>query len=139
MVTGRSAPSPPVEGTDGLTHSGLTFPAQFRKDRERQNLPAELLGDGQCPCAPAQRGEALLQVKGNRIIYAGGDSAVAKVLGQRIAPKSIARDLFELGLTFNGYVKEYDVERFYRDQKLLDIGEGTSEVQRIVISRYIGC
>jgi short-chain 2-methylacyl-CoA dehydrogenase len=38
-----------------------------------------------------------------------------------------------------GLMKEYDVERFYRDQKLLDIGEGTSEVQRIVISRQIGC
>ena len=38
-----------------------------------------------------------------------------------------------------GLMKEYDVERFYRDQKLLDIGEGTSEVQRLVISRYIGC
>jgi alkylation response protein AidB-like acyl-CoA dehydrogenase len=38
-----------------------------------------------------------------------------------------------------GLMKDYSVERFYRDQKLLDIGEGTSEVQRIVISRYIGC
>lgn len=38
-----------------------------------------------------------------------------------------------------GLMKEYDVERFYRDQKLLDIGEGTSEIQRLVISRYIGC
>ncbi len=38
-----------------------------------------------------------------------------------------------------GLMKEYHVERFYRDQKLLDIGEGTSEVQRIVISRHIGC
>lgn len=38
-----------------------------------------------------------------------------------------------------GLMKEYHVERFYRDQKLLDIGEGTSEVQRMVISRYIGC
>jgi len=38
-----------------------------------------------------------------------------------------------------GLMKDYGVERFYRDQKLLDIGEGTSEVQRIVISRYIGC
>ena len=38
-----------------------------------------------------------------------------------------------------GLMKENHVERFYRDQKLLDIGEGTSEVQRIVISRYIGC
>ena len=38
-----------------------------------------------------------------------------------------------------GLMKEYHVERFFRDQKLLDIGEGTSEVQRVVISRYIGC
>ena len=37
-----------------------------------------------------------------------------------------------------GLMKEYEVERFYRDQKLLEIGEGTSEVQRIVISRLVG-
>ncbi len=38
-----------------------------------------------------------------------------------------------------GLMREYDVERFFRDQKLLEIGEGTSEIQRMVISRYIGC
>ena len=38
-----------------------------------------------------------------------------------------------------GLMKEYDVERFFRDAKLLEIGEGTSEIQRIVISRLIGC
>lgn len=38
-----------------------------------------------------------------------------------------------------GLMKEYDAERFYRDQKLLEIGEGTSEIQRLVISRMIGC
>jgi len=38
-----------------------------------------------------------------------------------------------------GLMKDYHVERFYRDHKLLEIGEGTSEVQRIVISRHIGC
>ncbi|HPA73847.1 MAG TPA: acyl-CoA dehydrogenase family protein, partial [Spirochaetota bacterium] len=38
-----------------------------------------------------------------------------------------------------GLMKEYNVERFYRDYKLLTIGEGTSEIQRIVISRQIGC
>jgi short/branched chain acyl-CoA dehydrogenase len=37
-----------------------------------------------------------------------------------------------------GLMKEYNVERFYRDQKLLEIGEGTSEVQRLVIARYLG-
>jgi alkylation response protein AidB-like acyl-CoA dehydrogenase len=38
-----------------------------------------------------------------------------------------------------GYMKEYHVERFMRDAKLLEIGEGTSEIQRIVISRELGC
>ena len=38
-----------------------------------------------------------------------------------------------------GLMKEYHVERFFRDQKLLEIGEGTSEIQRLVISRHIGC
>ncbi|MBR9980770.1 MAG: acyl-CoA dehydrogenase family protein [Desulfatitalea sp.] len=38
-----------------------------------------------------------------------------------------------------GLMQDYHVERFYRDHKLLEIGEGTSEVQRIVISRHIGC
>ena len=37
-----------------------------------------------------------------------------------------------------GLMREYEVERFYRDQKLLEIGEGTSEVQRIVIARHLG-
>ena len=36
-----------------------------------------------------------------------------------------------------GYIKEYDVERFFRDSKILEIGEGTSEIQRIIISRDI--
>lgn len=38
-----------------------------------------------------------------------------------------------------GLMEEYNVARFYRDQKLLEIGEGTSEIQRLVISRYLGC
>jgi len=38
-----------------------------------------------------------------------------------------------------GLMREYDVERLWRDQRILQIGEGTSEVQRIVISRAIGC
>lgn len=37
-----------------------------------------------------------------------------------------------------GLMKEFDVERFYRDQRILEIGEGTSEIQRIVIARHLG-
>ncbi|GAA0496442.1 acyl-CoA dehydrogenase [Salinibacillus aidingensis] len=38
-----------------------------------------------------------------------------------------------------GYMREYEVERYLRDAKLLEIGEGTSEIQRLVIARQIGC
>lgn len=38
-----------------------------------------------------------------------------------------------------GLMEEYPVAKFFRDQKLLEIGEGSSEVQRIVISRHLGC
>ena len=38
-----------------------------------------------------------------------------------------------------GYMREYGVERMMRDAKLLEIGEGTSEVQRMVIAREVGC
>ena len=38
-----------------------------------------------------------------------------------------------------GLMEEFPVARFYRDQKLVEIGEGTNEVQRIVISRGLGC
>jgi short-chain 2-methylacyl-CoA dehydrogenase len=37
-----------------------------------------------------------------------------------------------------GYMDEYPVSRLYRDQKILEIGEGTNEVQRMVIARHLG-
>jgi alkylation response protein AidB-like acyl-CoA dehydrogenase len=37
----------------------------------------------------------------------------------------------------NGYVREYGVERMYRDQRLCAIGEGTNEIQRLVIARQV--
>ena len=36
-------------------------------------------------------------------------------------------------------MEEYDVERFWRDHRLLRIDESTSEIQRVIISRQIGC
>ena len=54
----------------------------------------------------------------------------------------IAKQVADEGVQIHGgygLMKEYPIERFYRDQRLLQIGEGTSEIQRLVISRYIGC
>lgn len=64
-------------------------------------------------------------------------AAMAKLYCSEIA-KQVADDAVQIHGGY-GLMKEYDVERFYRDQRLLQIGEGTSEIQRLVISRYLGC
>jgi len=61
------------------------------------------------------------------------EAAEAKLFASEIAEK-VANDAVQI---FGGYgfIKDYPVEKFYRDVKLLTIGEGTSEIQRIVIAR----
>lgn len=63
------------------------------------------------------------------------EAAMAKLYASEAATR-VARDAIQL-LGANGYSREFPVERFYRDAKLLEIGEGTSEIQRIVISRSV--
>ncbi|MBL4560355.1 MAG: acyl-CoA dehydrogenase family protein [Labilibaculum sp.] len=67
----------------------------------------------------------------------GKEAAMAKLYCSEIA-KEVADEAVQIHGGY-GLMKEYPVERFYRDQRLLQIGEGTSEIQRMVISRYIGC
>jgi short-chain 2-methylacyl-CoA dehydrogenase len=67
----------------------------------------------------------------------GLESAMAKLYCSEIA-KEVADEAVQIHGGY-GLMKDYEVERFYRDQRLLQIGEGTSEIQRLVISRYIGC
>jgi acyl-CoA dehydrogenase len=65
------------------------------------------------------------------------EAAMSKLYCSEIA-KEVADESVQIHGGY-GLMKEYDIERFYRDQRLLQIGEGTSEIQRLVISRYIGC
>lgn len=67
----------------------------------------------------------------------GKEAAMSKLYCSEIA-KQIADEAVQLHGGY-GLMKEYDIERFYRDQRLLQIGEGTSEILRLVISRSIGC
>ncbi|MEE8424329.1 MAG: acyl-CoA dehydrogenase family protein [Elusimicrobiota bacterium] len=67
----------------------------------------------------------------------GKESAMAKLYCSEVA-KEVADHAVQIHGGY-GLMKEFDVERFYRDQRLLQIGEGTSEIQRLVISRAIGC
>lgn len=61
------------------------------------------------------------------------EAAMAKLFASEIAEKASGEAVQIFG--GYGFIKEYPVEKFYRDVKLLTIGEGTSEIQRIVIAR----
>ena len=75
---------------------------------------------------------AYLKDQGEDIIK---EAAMAKLFSSEMCMKVTTEAIQVLG--GYGYIKEYDVERFFRDSKILEIGEGTSEIQRIIISREI--
>ncbi|MEJ6753805.1 MAG: acyl-CoA dehydrogenase family protein [Flavobacteriales bacterium] len=62
-------------------------------------------------------------------------SAIAKFKASEVSV-SVANDAVQIFGGY-GYSKEYPVEKFYRDSKLSTIGEGTSEIQKLVISRAL--
>ncbi len=64
------------------------------------------------------------------------EASIAKLVASNAAMDN-ARDATQI---FGGYgfMNEYPVSRFYRDAKILEIGEGTSEVQKMLISRHLG-
>ena len=81
----------------------------------------------------------LLCLKAAQIKDAGGDyslsGAMAKLYASKIAME-VASDAIQIHGGY-GYVKEFHVERMLRDAKITEIYEGTSEIQKIVISRSI--
>ena len=62
-------------------------------------------------------------------------AAMAKVFGSEVAMKAATRAVQLHGGA--GYITEFPVERIFRDAKLTEIGEGTSEIQRMVIAREL--
>jgi alkylation response protein AidB-like acyl-CoA dehydrogenase len=62
-------------------------------------------------------------------------SAVAKLFASEAALDITDKAIQILGGI--GYTREYPVERFHRDAKILTIGEGTTEIQKLVIARNI--
>jgi hypothetical protein len=75
---------------------------------------------------------AWLKDQGRRMTL---ESAMAKLYASEIAVRA-AEDCVQMHGGY-GFVKDYPAEKFFRDVKLLTIGEGTSEVQRLVIARQL--
>jgi short/branched chain acyl-CoA dehydrogenase len=65
------------------------------------------------------------------------EAAMAKLLASELAVHA-ASEAVQIHGGY-GYMYEYPVSRFYCDAKVLEIGEGTNEIQRIVIARHLGC
>ncbi|MBC8165971.1 MAG: acyl-CoA dehydrogenase family protein [Bryobacteraceae bacterium] len=75
---------------------------------------------------------AWLKDQGNRITK---ESSMAKLFSSEIAVK-VCDEAVQIHGGY-GFIKDYPVEKFYRDVKLCTIGEGTSEIQRMVIARQL--
>ena len=91
-------------------------------DMATEIMAAELLIDQSCDFK--MRGESVTL-----------ESAMAKYYSSEVAVK-VSTDAVQIFGGY-GYTKDFPVEKFYRDSKLCTIGEGTSEIQKIVIAREI--
>lgn len=65
------------------------------------------------------------------------ECAMAKLFASEVATRAANQAIQIHG--GSGYMEEYPVSRFWRDAKLTEIGEGTSEIQRMVIAKQLGC
>ena len=75
---------------------------------------------------------AWLRVRGERFTK---EAAMAKLLATEMSER-VCHKAIQIHGGY-GYVQEYEVERMYRDQRLCAIGEGTNQIQRLVIARQI--
>ena len=124
----------------GIAEGALQESIQYSKERQQFNQPiSKFQGISFKLADMATQVEAAklltfkaadLKNKGQKVTMAG---AQAKYYASEVAV-SVANEAVQI---FGGYgfTKDYPVEKYYRDAKLCTIGEGTSEIQKIVISR----
>ena len=74
-----------------------------------------------------------MMIRKNKNLKVTREAAMAKYYASEIAVKTANEAVQVFG--GYGYTKDFPVEKYYRDAKLCTIGEGTSEIQKIVIAR----
>ena len=65
------------------------------------------------------------------------EAAMVKTFGTEMATKATL-DAFQIHGGY-GFMEDYKVNRYFRESKMLEIGEGTNEIQRLFIARHLGC
>jgi alkylation response protein AidB-like acyl-CoA dehydrogenase len=127
----------------GLAQGALDEALAYAKERHAFGQPISKFQAIQAKLADMSteiEAARLLVYKAARIKDAGGDfsltAAQAKLKTGRLAVRC-AEEAVQIHGGY-GYIEEYPVCRFYRDAKILTIGEGTDEVQQMVIARALG-
>jgi alkylation response protein AidB-like acyl-CoA dehydrogenase len=126
----------------GLAQAALEEAAKYAQERQSFNVPISqhqgiqwMLADIATEIEAARL--LIYQaawLKGKKLPFTK-QAAIAKLFASETAERAAFKALQIHGSY--GYSKEYPVERIYRDQRLMTIGEGTSEIQRIVIARQV--
>ena len=114
----------------GLAQGALDAAVKYSHERKQFGKPLNEFQAIQFKLA-----DMYTSIEASRLLTMRAASMMAKLIASETAEKA-ANEAVQI---FGGYgfVKDYPVEKFYRDVKLLTIGEGTSEIQRIVIAREL--
>ncbi len=129
-------------GATGLMQRALDESVGYAKERKTFGVPI-----GQHQLVQAMLAEMAIRVEGTRMLYMKAawqldngirdplTSSIAKAYGADSAMATAVDAVQVFG--GNGYTKEYPVEKLMRDAKVLQIYEGTSQIQRLVIARQL--
>ncbi len=126
----------------GIAVGAYEASAQYAKERYQFNQPIsnfQAIAFKLADMATQIEAASLLTFQAadmkNRGLNVNKESAMAKYYASEVAVK-VSTEAVQIFGGY-GYTKDYPVEKFYRDSKLCTIGEGTSEIQKLVISRAI--
>ena len=126
----------------GIAQGALDKAAAYAQEREQFGKPIarfQAIGNKLADMATEIEAARHLVYHAARLRDAGRpygkEAAMCKLFASEVASRA-ASDAVQIHGGY-GYTRDYHVERYYRDAKLCEIGEGTSEVQRIVIARKI--
>ena len=126
----------------GLAQGCLDVSIKYSKEREQFGKPLSAFQATQFKFADIQTNITAARLLTLRAAFMkdkglpnGKEASIAKLFASEIAEKAASEAVQILG--GYGFIKDYPVEKFYRDVKLCTIGEGTSEIQRIIIAREL--
>ncbi len=126
----------------GIAEAALEYSTAYAKERKQFGKPIgmqQAVGFKLADMATQVEGAKLLTFKAANLKSlgksCGKDASMAKLFASTIATKAVIEAVQVHG--GYGYTKEYPVERLFRDAKVCEIYEGTSEIQRLVISKHL--